>query len=173
MTRHRTATKKPAMSIRHADEIIRAAHLDGFAGRCGRIAIAINHVVFDDQGRYVIATNPHVNASDAWKRRVGDRLFMPHVAVEWKGKLFDARGLVEDESLIEDWGIIDDPDDEDYAYLGLTEEEAANAQLHYIDDVYPSRIAQEKAIEAGTGTRWGQKCPLRNLESALREAMVT
>lgn len=164
--------KKPAMTVTRADEIIRAAQLDGFSGQCGRVAIAINRVVFGDKGRYVIATNPHVNARPAWKRKVGDRLFMPHVAVEWKGHLFDARGLIEDESLVEDWAIIDNPDDEDYAFLNLTEEEAQDAQIHYIDDIYPSRAAQEKAIEASTGTPRGQKCPLRDIERTLREVIA-
>jgi len=169
------AIKKPAMTIKRADEVIRAAQLEGFSGQCGRAAIAISRVVFGDKGRYVIATNPHVNASSVWKRRAGNRLFMPHVAVEWKGRLFDARGLIDDESLVEDWAIIDDADDpdSDYGFLKLTEAQASDAQLHYIDDVFPSRAAQERAIEAGTGTPWGQKCPLRDIERALREAMAS
>lgn len=150
------------MTLKRADEIIRAANLEGFGGQCGRVAIAINHVVFGDKGRYVVATNPHVNKHPAWKRENKGRLFMAHVAVEWKGRLFDARGLIEDESLIEDWAIIDEPGD--YAF---TDEEAQDAQLHYIDDVYPNRTAQEKAIEAGTH---GQ-CPLRDVERTLQEAM--
>ena len=163
------ALKKPALSLKRADAIIRAAQLEGFGGRCGRVAIAINRIVFGGQGRYVIATNPHVNAHPAWKRGVGNRLFMAHVAVEWKGRLFDARGLIDDESLVEDWAIIDDTDDpdSDYGFLKLTEVQASDAQLHYIDDLYPSIVAQEKAIEAGTR---GQ-CPLRDVERDLREAL--
>jgi hypothetical protein len=149
--------KKPAMTLKRADEVIRAAQLEGFGGRCGRVAIAINHVVFGDKGRYVVATNPHIS-----KHR--GRMFMGHVVVEWKGRLFDATGGIDDEHAIEAWGMVDH-NDSDYDYL--TEDEANDGQLHYIDDLYPSRAAQEKAIEAGTR---GQ-CPLRDVERALREAM--
>lgn len=151
--------KKPAMTLRRADEVIRASQLDGFGGRCGRVAIAINRVVFNDKGRYVIATNPHIS-----KHR--GRLFMGHVVVEWKGRLFDATGGINDEHDVEAWGMVDH-NDSDYNYL--TEDEANDGQLHYIDDLYPSRAAQEKTIEAGTR---GQ-CPLRDVERALREAMTS
>ena len=151
------ALKQPAMTIKRADEIIRAAQLEGFGGRCGRVAIAINRVVFGDKGRYVVATNMAIT-----KHR--GRLFVGHVVVEWKGKLFDATGVIGDESEVESWGMVDHTDP-DYDYL--TEDQALDGQLHYIDDVHPSRTAQEKAIEAGTR---GQ-CPLRDVERALREAM--
>ena len=151
------ALKKPAMTVHRADTVIRAANLDGFGGRCGRVAIAINRVVFGDKGRYVVATNPHIS-----KHR--GRLFVGHVVVEWKRQLFDATGIIEDEHDVESWGMVDHTDP-DYAYL--TEEQALDGQLHYIDDIYPSRTAQERAIEAGTRGR----CPLRDVERALREAM--
>ena len=166
MTRKKTAQldreiakvlKKPAMTTKRADEVIRAAQLEGFGGRCGRVAIAINRVVFDDKGRYVIATNPAISAHR-------DRLFIGHVVVEWKGRLFDATGIIDDEDTVESWGMVDHTDP-DYDYL--TEEQALEGQLHYIDDMHPSRAAQEKAIE--TGTR-GQ-CPLRDVARALREAL--
>lgn len=147
------------MTARRADEVIRAAGLEGFAGRCGRVAIAINRVLFGDKGRYVVATNPRVS-----KHR--GRMFMGHVVVEWKGRLFDATGAIDDEHEVESWGMVDHTDP-DYDYL--TEEEALDGQLHYIDDIYPSRAAQERAIEAGTR---GQ-CPLRDVERALREAMAS
>jgi hypothetical protein len=154
------ALAKPrTLSPKKADEIIRAAQLEGFGGRCGRVAIAINRVVFADKGRYVIATNPAIN-----KHR--GRLFMGHVAVEWKGRLFDANGIIDDEDTMESWGVVDHADS-DYAYL--TEDQAQDGQLHYIDDLFQSHAAQEKAIE--TGTR-GQ-CPLRDVERALREAMAS
>jgi hypothetical protein len=153
------ALKKPAMTIKRADEIIRAAGLEGFGGRCGRVAIAINHVVFGDKGRYVIATNPAIS------KRKGS-LFMGHVVVEWKGRLFDATGVIEDEADVEAWGMVDHTDP-DYDYL--TEAQADDGQLHYIDDIYPSRAAQDRAIEAGTR---GQACSLRDVERALREAMT-
>jgi len=92
------------------------------------------------------------------------RLFIGHVVVEWKSRLFDATGVVDDEHGVESWGMVDHTDP-DYDYL--TEEQALDGQLHYIDDTYPSRSAQERIIE--TGTR-GQ-CPLRDIEHSLREAM--
>jgi hypothetical protein len=150
------ALKKPAMTRKRADEVIRTAQLDGFGGRCGRVAIAINHVVFGDKGRYVIATNPAIS-----KHR--GRLFIGHVVVEWKGRLFDATGGIDDEHEVESWGMVDHIDP-DYDYL--TEEQALDGQLHYIDDLYSSRAEQERVIEAGTR---GQ-CPLRDVEHALREA---
>jgi hypothetical protein len=149
--------KKPAMTVQRADEIIRAAHLDGFSGRCGRVAIAINRVVFDDKGRYVVATNPTISEHF-------DRMFMGHVVVEWKGRLFDATGIIDDEHTVESWGMVDhtDPD-----YDFLTEEQALDGQLHYLDDLFRSHAAQEKAIQAGTK---GQ-CPLRDVEDELRATM--
>lgn len=153
------ALKKPALTVKRADEIIRAAQLEGFGGQCGRAAVAINRVVFGDKGRYVVATNPAIS-----KHRF--RLFMGHVVVEWKGRLFDATGLIGDESEVEAWGMVDHTDP-DYDYL--TEEQALDGQLHYMDDTLPTRAAQERAIEAGTR---GQ-CPLRDVERALREAMVS
>lgn len=149
--------KKPAMTLKRADEVIRTANLEGFSGRCGRVAIAINRVVFGDKGRYVVATNPAIN-----KHRKG--VFMGHVAVEWKGRLFDASGVINDEDTFEAWGMVDHLDP-DYDYL--TEDESLDGQLHYIDDLFRSRAAQEKAIEAATR---GQ-CPLRDVERALREAL--
>lgn len=151
--------KPRALSPKKADEIIRAARLEGFGGRCGRVAIAINRVVFGDKGRYVVATNPAIS-----KHR--GRLFVGHVAVEWKGRLFDATGLIDDEDTMESWGMVDHTDP-DYVYL--TEDQASDGQLHYIDDLFRSRAAQEKAIEIGTR---GQ-CPLRDVARALREAMAS
>ena len=151
--------KKPAMMTKRADEVIRAAQLEGFGGQCGRVAIAINRVVFDDKGRYVIATNPAINEHRG-------QVFMGHVAVEWKKRLFDATGVIADENTVESWGMVDHTDP-DYDYL--TEDEANDGQLHYIDDLFRSRAAQEAAIQAGTR---GQ-CPLRDVERALREAMAS
>jgi hypothetical protein len=150
--------KTSPMTLQRADKAIRAAQLEGFGGQCGRTAIAINRIVFGGKGRYVIATNPAIS-----KHR--GRLFMGHVVVEWKKRLFDANGLIGDEHDVESWGMVDHADP-DYAYL--TEEESLDGQLHYIDDKYPSRTAQERAIEAGTR---GQ-CPLRDVEHALQKALV-
>lgn len=160
MPRKKTAAqsgRKPAMTVRRADEIIRAAQLEGFGGRCGRVAIAINRVVFGDKGRYVVATNPTTSSHRG-------RPFIGHVVVEWKGRLFDATGIIDDEHEVESWGMIDHMDP-DYDYL--TEEQALDGQLHYIDDTYPNRRTQERVIE--TGTR-GQ-CPLRDVERSLHEAV--
>ena len=153
------AIKKPALTVDRADEIIRAANLDGFGGQCGRVAIAINNVVFGGKGRYVIATNPHISEHKK-------RMFMGHVVVEWKKRLFDATGNIDDEDTVEAWGMVDHTDP-DYDYL--TEEQALDGQLHYIDDLFPTRAAQEKAIEFGTRGR----CPLRDVERALQEALDT
>jgi hypothetical protein len=153
------ALKKPTMTPERADEVIRTAQLDGFGGRCGRVAIAINRVVFGDKGRYVVATNPAISAHRK-------RLFMGHVVVDWKGHLFDATGGINDEHTVASWGMVDHTDP-DYDYL--TEEEALDGQLHYIDDLFKNRAAQERAIDAGTR---GQ-CPLRDVERALREAMAS
>jgi hypothetical protein len=158
MPRKKTAAqsgRRPIMTVKRANEIIRAAQLEGFGGRCGRAAIAINRVVFDNTGRYVVATNPTISAHRG-------RPFMGHVVVEWRRRLFDSTGVIDDEREVESWGMVDHTDP-DYDYL--TEEQALDGQLHYIDDTYLSRAAQERAIE--TGTR-GQ-CPLRDVERALRE----
>jgi len=154
----KSVVKAPKMTLQRADTTIQAAQLEGFGGQCARVAIAINRIVFGDKGRYVIATNPAIS-----KHR--GRLFIGHAVVEWKGKLFDATGRIDDEHDIESWGMVDHTDP-DYAYL--TESEALDGQLHYIDDTYPSRTAQEHAIE--TGTR--RHCPLRDVERALQKALT-
>jgi hypothetical protein len=145
------------MTVQRADAVIRAAHLSGFGGECGRVAIAINRVLFRGEGRYVVATNPTIS-----ERR--GAMFMGHVTVEWRERLFDATGVVDDEHAVEAWGMVDhtDPDHGD-----LTEEQALDGQLHYIDDLIASREEQEDEIRRGTRGRRS----LRQLENSLREAL--
>lgn len=63
------------MTVAEADRIIRRARLNGFGGNCGRVAVAINRVLFGGTGKYVVATNPFI--SEAF-----GRTFMAHVVVE-------------------------------------------------------------------------------------------
>ena len=158
------ALKKPAMTVKRADEIIRTADLEGFSGRCGRVAIAINRVLFNNEGRYVIATNPWINEYES-------REYMGHVVVEWKGRLFDATGVIDDPETIRSWGMIDRSELEELGLEFLTDKQITDdAELRYLDEFYSSRDLQEKIIQRQTGGQ-GQ-CPLRDVERALREAMT-
>jgi len=149
------------MTLRNADAVIRAAKLDGFGGDCGRVAIAINHVVFNGQGKYLVATNPPLN------KKTG-QFFFGHVVVEWRRRLFDATGIIEDEVGVEAWGMLDpeDPDTRDI----VTYDEAHEGEVHYIDDVFGDQAAQEAAIQHGTSGRG--RCSIRDAEKALREALA-
>jgi hypothetical protein len=82
------------MTLRKAHEAIRTAGLDGFGGNCGRVAIAINRVLFNSKGKYVVAPNPPLNT------KTGD-FFFGHVVVEWRERLFDANGIIDDEATVE------------------------------------------------------------------------
>lgn len=148
------------MTLKRANAVIKAAKLNGFGGNCGRAAIAINHVLFHGQGKYVVATNPPLN------RRLG-RWFMGHVVVEWGGRLFDSTGLVEDEVGLEAWGMLDYADPA--VQQLVSEGEAEEGEPHTIDELGDQR-QQEKLIEAAmTGLQARQPLVLmrRQLEAAL------
>lgn len=142
------------MTVKEADRIIRRARLNGFGGNCGRVAVAINRVLFDGKGAYVVATNPHIS-------KAFGRTFMGHVVVEWKGVLFDATGAIEDEESVEAWGMVD-PEDSDWEFL--TDDEAHDGQMHYLEG---DRGEIEREIMRGTRG----SCSIRDTEKALREAM--
>lgn len=151
--------------IKEADRILKKANLRGFGGDCGRVAIAINRVLFGGKGKYVVVTNPAFNK--AFKT-----FFMGHVVVEWNGRLFDSSGLIEDEDTIETFGVIDEDDpDYDAAWKEagfskdpLTEDQKYGSESHYIDDVFGSQKDQEEAIISATKG----SCSIKDAEKTLR-----
>jgi hypothetical protein len=107
------------MTVELARRVIKAARLPGFGGNCGPAAIAINRVLFDDEGTYVVATNP------AYNKKTGDD-FCGHTAVAYKGHLFDATGTITKRALAA-YGLIS-PNEK--AVRGvLTSKEGHNVQL--------------------------------------------
>lgn len=102
----------------------REAKLSGFGGECAEAAIAINDVLFNDEGILVAAVNKWLWENEG--RMVG------HVAVEWNGDYWDAEGKKEWEN-IESWGMLDESD-EDYNF-GDDPEQNANK----VEKIYPSK----------------------------------
>lgn len=102
----------------------REAKLRGFGGECAEAAIAINDVLFNDEGILVAAVNKWLWENEG--RMVG------HVAVEWNGAYWDAEGKKEWED-IESWGMLDESD-EDYNF-GNNPEQNANE----VEKIYPSK----------------------------------
>ena len=127
----------------HAIKVLKRAKLKGFFGKCAEAAIAINDVLFDDEGILVAAVNKWLWENEG--RMVG------HVAVEWKGSYWDAEGKKEWER-IESWGMLDDSD-EDYDFGDNPEQNATD-----VEKIYPSK---ERLLEYFGG------CDLSGLVRAL------
>jgi hypothetical protein len=88
--------------------VLAEAKLDGFGGKCGEVAIAINKVLFSGAGSLVAAVN------EALYRREG-RL-VGHVGVLVGDSIWDCEGTFDGEdgrSEFEAWGMID-PEDQEY-----------------------------------------------------------
>jgi hypothetical protein len=161
-------------------EVIRAAHLHGFGGFCGVVALAINEAIFDSKGTLVVATNPHV--SRLWRHS-----FLGHVGVRYRGRIYDAEG-VKDYEDFRAWGMVDpqdpeytsnpdDPDDPDTVWL--TDEQATDdAEVIPLSDLGdPIEVISEfTAYLAEMGAAWGDDigaCPtykeaVRKLRAARR-----
>lgn len=78
------------------DDFIKACKLDGWAGKCGVFAIALNTVLFNKKGNYIIATNEHL-----WNNELR---WIGHVCVEYDNYLYDSNGIVENIEHFESWG---------------------------------------------------------------------
>jgi hypothetical protein len=99
----------------------------GFGGECAETAIAINDVLFGDEGVLVAAANKWLWENEG--RMVG------HVAVEWSGAYWDAEGKKEWEE-IEHWGMLD-PEDPDYDF-GTEDSELKAERANEVERVAPS-----------------------------------
>ena len=112
----------------------RALKLYGFGGQCGAAALAINAVLFNNTGTFMVGVNEFF-----WRHGV----FLGHVAVRYRGVLFDADGPKEPED-ITSWGMLD-PEDRDYHelarkhHLRFTEQRAYAAGLHVVSKSYIRR----------------------------------
>lgn len=138
--------KKDFETINHAEAALEKASLYGFGGKCAEAAIAINDVLFNEEGRLVAAVNKWLWEEEG--RMVG------HVAVEWKGSYWDSEGRKEWER-IESWGMLDEHD-EDYDFGDNPEQNATD-----VEKIYPSK---EKLLEYFGG------CDLSSLVRALEVA---
>lgn len=109
------------------ESIIKSAKIDGFSGRCGMTAIAINKVLFGGNGLYIAGLNTYLMENH-------DR-YVGHISVLYDNKYWDANGTIYEEDLIA-WGMLDheDPDydlpSEDAGYgadlYELTEQEVSD-----------------------------------------------
>lgn len=106
----------------------REAKLRGFGGECAEVAIAINDVLFNDEGILVAAVNKWLWENEG--RMVG------HVAVEWNRSYWDAEGKKEWEN-IESWGMLD-PEDPDYDF-GTEDSELKVERANEVERVAPSK----------------------------------
>lgn len=152
-----------ALSIERANLVIKCAKLRGFGGECGRVAIAINNVLFDGLGKYVIVTN------EAYNRAVKD-IFVGHVLVEFDNRLFDATGLVEDEEDLLTFGQFDDEAEWILRVMELgkdkdllTEEERYASDLWYLDEIGDKAAQEEIIVEQTAGS-----CSIKSVEKALK-----
>lgn len=128
----------------------REAKFRGFGGECAEVAIAINDVLFNDEGILVAAVNKWLWENEG--RMVG------HVAVEWNGAYWDAEGKKEWEN-IESWGMLD-PEDPDYDF-GTEDSELKVERANDVERVAPSK---EELVEYFGG------CNLSSLIERLEKA---
>ena len=124
----------------------------GTGGCCGNAALAINEVLFDNQGKIVMALNNTLLQRD--------EDFVGHVGVlDEDGVIWDADTVYVGKEGFEDfrdWGMVG-PDDPEY---GVTEEEAQDAEVYIFDD-----LSEAKNVITG-----GTKCPHVDLATILRTA---
>lgn len=100
---------------------VRGLQLHGFGGACGDAAKRINREVFGGRGKYIIGANAKLLEDEG--------RFVGHVAVLYRGRLFDADGETDPETL-RAWGMLD-PHDSDYQ---LSEAEALEAALYEVSE---------------------------------------
>lgn len=122
----------------------------GTGGCCGAAALAINKLLFNDEGQILIAANKALFERD--RRLVG------HVGVlDENGVIWDAEQCYEGEEGIDDfieWGMID-PEDPEYQ---VTEEESEKVEL-----IELSNKDARKQFEP---------CPHGDQESILKKAIA-
>lgn len=100
---------------------------EGFGGRCGEAAVAINRTLLDGKGTLVGAFNAAFLDHD---RLIG------HVAVRHEGALWDADARPKGEEDIESWGMLDldDPDYREAAdEFGLAWDEEAAEKVDFVE----------------------------------------
>lgn len=105
-------SQRPALSDDQIAAVIRAAGesgFSGFGGECGVAAIALNRVLFGNEGTFVGAFNVAFQAQNSLVGHIAVRVPHPeHGVVYW-----DADGKLKHADDIESWGMLD-PEDADY-----------------------------------------------------------
>lgn len=134
----------------HAIKVLKRAGLYGFGGKCAEAAIAINDVLFNNEGRLVAAANKWL-----WEN---EGRFVGHVAVEWNGSYWDTDGK-------KNWDHIEssamlDPRDLDYNF-GTEDEEEKEERASIVSTIYPTK---EELIEMFGGCNLNSL--IRSLEAA-------
>lgn len=100
-----TSISDPHKQANEIYDTLAYCRLDGFSGRCGAVAQAINEILFKSQGVLVMAYNePFMNRHAS---------FIGHVAVKYRDRYWDSEGEVDFEDLLA-WGMLD-PHDLEYA----------------------------------------------------------
>jgi hypothetical protein len=89
------------IDVEHVQKVLDRAKIYGFGGECAEAAIAINDVLFNEEGVLVAAVNKWIFENEG--RAVG------HVAVQWGDGYWDAEGKKDWEE-IESWGMVDESD---------------------------------------------------------------
>jgi len=142
-------TKKPKARLTDDDRlaILGEAHILGFGGECGAVAIAMNDVLFDGKGKLVAAVNMPL-----WRRGH----LVGHVGVEHRGIVWDSEGTYEGSSIEEDFLAFGMVDPDDPHYQPLTKEEAEDAAIIGVTERQVQRLLPF--------------CPARNPRTALMAA---
>lgn len=130
----------------HVQAVLNRAGLYGFGGECAEAAIAINDVLFNEEGVLVAAVNKWIFENEG--RAVG------HVAVQWGDGYWDAEGKKDWEE-IESWGMVDELDSD--FDLGDNPEENAYS-------VEKITLSREEALQMFGG------CNLKKLTRELERA---
>lgn len=124
------------MTIQQIEEILDNARIHTMGGDCVTAAIALNEVLLDGAGEYIIATNLHLNEKYPDQFNF-EEPFIGHMAVFYNNYVIDGRGTIS-QSDFEAFGDVSQ-DDKDFASsypdnMGVDYEEAKDGDIVFLDD---------------------------------------
>jgi hypothetical protein len=108
----------------------------GFAGDCGKFAIALNKYL-GGVGEYVAAINTQI-----WE--LGE-YWLGHVVLKVDNKLYDIDGEITDIERLRSWGMID-PEDSTAELYNLSEEECYEAEVINLSELWGQNV-EEKILD--------------------------
>lgn len=159
------------MDVHEIKEVLDKAHIQTMGGDCVTAAIAINKVLLDGGGEYVIATNLHLNEKYPDKFDF-ESPFIGHMAVLYKNHLIDGRGTLS-RSEFEEFGDVS-KDDKDFASsypnnMGLNYDEAKDADIVFIEEPKQIKNALKNTRSISSIEEKKEKLRKKEKEVDLRE----